>query len=234
MGAVLTTQIPRRRFCIKEQVSRMEYSLVEPYTATGEVRVTALVDAVRQLIADEVPGAFIECGVWKGGSMMAVAFTLLELDVTNRELYLFDTFSGPDPTEMQEIDRDYKGVLASKQYYPGWYASELKEVQGNMQRTGYPEDCISYVVGRVQETVPKLAPEQIALLRLDTDYYESTRHELEHLWSRLSPGGTLLIDDYGHFDGCRKAVDEFLIAEGITEPLTKIDYAARLLVKRAD
>jgi hypothetical protein len=84
------------------------------------------------------------------------------------------------------------------------------------------------IAGKVEETLPEHAPESIALLRLDTDWYESTRHELEHLFPRVVAGGVLLLDDYGHWKGSRKAVDEYFAAQGITMLLNRVDYTGRL------
>ena len=94
--------------------------------------------------------------------------------------------------------------------------------------TGYPAERLHFVEGKVEDTIPEQAPERIALLRLDTDWYESTRHELEHLYPRLSPGGVLIIDDYGHWEGARQAVDEYFKGEVY---LHRIDYTGRLAIK---
>ena len=96
--------------------------------------------------------------------------------------------------------------------------------------TGYPEQRVHFVQGLVEETVPEHAPEQLALLRLDTDYYTSTRHELEHLAPRLAPGGVLLVDDYGHWRGSQEAVDEWMATLPRPLLLQRIDYTARLAV----
>jgi O-methyltransferase len=98
-----------------------------------------------------------------------------------------------------------------------------------MQSTGYPSDRVHYVKGLVEATVPQQAPDEIAILRLDTDWYESTKHELEHLWPRVRPGGVLIVDDYGHFEGARRAVDEFF-GPGVF--LHRIDYTGRLVLKQ--
>ncbi len=101
-----------------------------------------------------------------------------------------------------------------------------------MASTGYPEERLHFVKGKVEETIPGDLPGKIALLRLDTDWYESTRHELEHLWPLLVPGGVLIIDDYGHWAGARRAVDEFF-ADRVDAPLlNRVDYTARVGVKR--
>jgi len=105
-------------------------------------------------------------------------------------------------------------------------------VQANLGRTGYPAERIHYVKGKVEETIPATLPSRIALLRLDTDWYESTRHELQHLYPLLSTHGVLIIDDYGHWQGARQAVDEYFAASAEPVFLHRVDYTARLVVKR--
>lgn len=204
---------------------------VYEFTLTPPDRVAALCGAVDYVIDNDLPGSFVECGLWKGGSMMAIAMRLRDRGVTDRELYGFDTFAGmTDPTEE---DVDWRGV----QQAPPDKGSTLhldaglEDVRRNMATTGYPTERIHLVKGDVMQTIPGEAPEQIALLRLDTDYYDSTRHELEHLWPRLITGGVLLIDDYGHYRGSKKATDEILGNERIL--LTRLDYASRMGVKQA-
>ncbi len=109
-----------------------------------------------------------------------------------------------------------------------WCYSPLEEVKRNMDSTGYPAAEITYVKGKVEDTLPDAAPAQIAVLRLDTDWYESTRHELEHLYPRLAPGGVLIIDDYGYWSGARKAVDEYF---GDSLLLNRIDNTGRMAIK---
>ena len=94
--------------------------------------------------------------------------------------------------------------------------------------TGYPMDRERFVPGPVEETLPAAAPETIALLRLDTDWYESTRHELVHLFPRLRPGGVLIVDDYGHWSGAKHSVDEYFSGTGQHILLNRIDYTGRM------
>jgi hypothetical protein len=202
---------------------------------TSVERVFALRRAVQGIVADGIPGAIVECGVWRGGSMLAVALTLAELGDTRRELYLFDTYEGmPDPTEHdRHAGASAESLLAESR--PGSFIradASLAEVRRTMSRSGYPESRIHFVKGRVEDTIPDRAPGEIALLRLDTDWYMSTRHELNHLWPRVSSGGVLILDDYGHWEGARKAVDEWLAGQpGLT--LEPIDYTGRAVRKQA-
>jgi O-methyltransferase len=207
---------------------------VRPRTLTSHEKIHALVLAIRYLLDRGIPGAIVECGVWRGGSMQAVAHTLSDRGVTDRDLHLFDTFEGM--TEPTDEDRFWDGRLAadvlnsSPRTARVWAVAGIDDVQQGMAETGYPTERIHYHVGRVEETIPAQAPETIALLRLDTDWYESTRHELEHLYSRVPPGGVVIADDYSTFTGARKAVDEFL--ESIGEQLLLLPISqGRIAVK---
>jgi hypothetical protein len=211
---------------------------VQGFTATGPLRVVGLVDAVRYVVRNQLMGAIVECGVWRGGSMMAVAWTLQELGDRERDLYLYDTFEGMSPPT--EHDRLLNGTLAReildrspREEKDGnfWCMAALESVKQNLLKTGYPESRLHFVQGKVEETLPENAPERIALLRLDTDWYESTRHELEHLYPRLVPNGVLIIDDYGTWLGARKAVDEYFAAQPRQPLFGRMDATGRMAIK---
>ncbi|MBS0171440.1 MAG: class I SAM-dependent methyltransferase [Nitrospira sp.] len=210
---------------------------VQPYTMTSPERLFALIQAVRYVSNAGIPGDIVECGVWKGGSMMAAALTLLECQDRSRDVHLFDTFEGmTGPTDR---DTSIDGVTAqvllqsSSKSDPAsvWCCAALEDVIAAMRGTGYDTERVHFVKGPVEETIPGHSPARIAILRLDTDWYESTMHELTHLFPRLSQGGVLLIDDYGHWKGCRAAVDEYFADNNIPILLNRIDYTGRLAVK---
>lgn len=212
-----------------------EVQAVAPYTMTSPERIFALRRAVEHITRAKIPGEIVECGVWKGGSMMAIARCLLQLNDTSRGLYLFDTFEGMTPP--QEVDRSIKGHSAQemlkvepKETSWFWAHAPLEGVKEVMRRTSYPGP-ISYIKGPVEETIPKEAPAQISLLRLDTDWYQSTYHEMVHLYPRLSSGGILIIDDYGFWEGARRAVDQYLQENNLHLYLHRIDDTGRLIVK---
>jgi O-methyltransferase len=206
-----------------------------PYTMTGPARIVTLLRAVRYLTTHRIPGALVECGVWKGGSMMAAARMLQALGDTSRELYLFDTFSGLPAATAQDVS--FYGLPGADVFRPENIArgdhcyAGLDEVRRNLQQTGYPLERIHFVQGKVEETLPTLRPGPIALLRLDTDWYESTRHELIHLYPQVVSRGITIVDDYGHWQGARQATDEFLTGLPYPVFLLRIDYTARLWVK---
>jgi hypothetical protein len=183
-----------------------------------------------------IEGAIVECGVWRGGSMMAAALSLSRLR-GRRDLYLFDTFAGMTAPEEGDVDwegRPARPMLDADVSGQGVRAvAHLEEVRRNLGATGYPAERVHYVVGDVVDTLPALAPERIALLRLDTDWFASTYHELAHLYPRLTPGGILIVDDYGHWQGARWAVDRYLSERGVSAKLHPIDYTGRLLIKEA-
>jgi O-methyltransferase len=210
---------------------------VKPYTLTSHERVNALRQAVIYLLEAGVDGAFVECGVWRGGSMLVIAKTLVGLGATDRELYLFDTFTTMPPPGDEDID--LTGRRAADYYdealaHPGFSYLPIARVRDLLLSTGYPSERLHFIQGMVEETIPARAPEEIALCRLDTDWYVSTKHEMEHLFWRIGEGGVLLVDDYGHFLGAKRAVDEVLAAIGGGVLLNRIDYSGRLAIVTAD
>ena len=202
---------------------------VRAHTMTSAERLFALIQAARYVVAAGIPGAIVECGVWKGGSMMAVAHTLRRLGVFDRELYLFDTFAGMTNPGTEDVT--YTGRPAADDFREDWLAVSVDAVREAVTAVGYPADRLHFVKGDVEKTIPEAAPETVSLLRLDTDWYASTHHELIHLYPRLSTGGVLIIDDYGHWDGARKAVDEYFATEAPPLLLSRIDYTGRIGVK---
>jgi len=210
---------------------------VRPFTMTSPERIAALCGAVEYVARGGIAGAFVECGVWRGGSCMAAALTLLRLGRSDVDLYLFDTFTGMTaPTDADRLaltGESAAAVLArsDRRTSDEWAYASREEVRRNLALTRYPVERLHLVQGRVEDTVPAQAPERISLLRLDTDWYESTRHELVHLFPRLAVGGVLIIDDYGHWAGARRAVDEYIAEHRLRLLLSRIDYTGRIAVK---
>jgi predicted O-methyltransferase YrrM len=210
---------------------------VSAFTMTSVDEIAALEQAVRHVVAAGIPGAFVECGVLQGGSSMAMAYTLLDLGARDRELWLFDTFEGmPEPTA-RDVSVTGKAAMARwrrerrDDESSDWCRAEIEQVRANLARTGYDAARLHFVQGLVQDTLPGSDTGPIALLRLDTDWYESTKAEMDHLFPRLSPGGVLIVDDYGRWQGCRQAVDEYLAEHGLNLMLARISSQARLAVK---
>lgn len=212
------------------------------HSLTGVARLLGLIDAVRYCIARDVPGAFAECGVWRGGSVLAMILTLQDASVGNRDIYLFDTFEGMTaPTRLDTsayhppaLDEWREARDAGGRAYPELFGSDVfdeESVRSLLLDTGYPADRLHFVKGPVEETLPAGAPDEIALLRLDTDWYESTRHEMVHLFPRISSRGVLIVDDYGHWEGAKRAVDEYFVAHHPPLLMSRLDYACRIAVK---
>ncbi|MDX6693326.1 MAG: O-methyltransferase [Blastocatellia bacterium] len=208
---------------------------VAPFTMTSVERIVSLAQATKYVAENNIRGDIVECGVWKGGSMMVVAYTLQSLGDTSRKLYLYDTFAGMSaPTERdRRYDGEYADNLLSEMEKNTWlwcYASK-DEVAANLQSTGYPAENVILIEGKVEETIPQTLPDSIALLRLDTDWYESTKHELTHLYPRLARSGVLIIDDYGYWQGAKEATDEYFSQLKMKPLLQRIDDTGRLAIK---
>jgi len=215
------------------------YKKVCNNTMTSPERIYSLIEAVQYVVKNNIEGDIVECGVWKGGSMMAVAETLQYLKSNNRGLYLYDTYEGM--SEPTEYDKTFKGDDArhlmdtdsDKEKNLVWAYSALDTVKQGMQSTAYPADKINYIKGKVEDTIPQNIPTKIAILRLDTDWYESTKHELIHLFPLLSDNGVLILDDYGHWAGAKKAVDEYFAEHNVKILLNRIDATGRIAIKQA-
>lgn len=212
---------------------------VLPFTMTTVERLYAMVQAAKYIASQKVPGDVVECGVWRGGSIMAAANTLIGLNDRKRDLWLFDTFSGMTKPGNEDIGYDGRialDIYNQKQNLPDeakWCFASLEDVKANLKATDYPDEQLHFIVGKVEDTLLESnnIPNEIALLRLDTDWYESTRLELEILYPRLQKGGFFIIDDYGHWSGSRKATDEYFEKMGLRPFLHRIDYTGRIMQK---
>jgi O-methyltransferase len=206
-----------------------------PFTMTTKQRLFAVVEAVRYVTAAHVPGAIVECGVWKGGSMLAAALTLDSLGVCDRDLYLYDTFEGPTAPGSHDVATtgEDAGSFASHERGASYHdPNSLEGVRATLRTSNYDPDRMRFVQGPVESTIPGTVPDRIAVLRLDTDWYESTAHEMEHLYPLISPGGVLIVDDYGYWEGARRAIDEYLAKHDVTLFLQRIDHTGRAAVVR--
>lgn len=210
---------------------------VEKYTMTSPERIFALIEATKYVVNKNIEGDIVECGVWRGGSMMAVIKTLQNLNTSTKQLLLYDTFEGM--SEPTSFDKSKDGESATdllknrkktnEDYI--WAYATLEDVKNNIYPLNYPKDKISFIKGKVEDAIPTHVPKSISLLRLDTDWYESTKHELTHLFPLLSSGGVIIIDDYGHWQGAKKAVDEYFEENNIKILLNRIDYTGRVGIK---
>jgi hypothetical protein len=207
-------------------------------TMTSPERLIAFTRAVEYVERCGVGGDIVECGVWRGGSMFAAAKTLAAHQRFDRKLWLYDTFEGMTQPGNQDVD--FMGQTAEELLrrdapedpHGVWCLGPQEQVRKHLGQSGYPEHQIQYVVGQVELTLPSARPDRIAILRLDTDWYESTRCELTWLFPLLAKGGVLIVDDYGHWQGCQRAVDEYFAEQQISIFLNRIDYTGRIAVKQ--
>ena len=212
-----------------DEEARALFQRVRPYTLTGMERVLALRDSVRYISRAGISGDICECGVWRGGSMMVIAITLAELGDTDRRLYMFDTFTRPPDAGPRDGEGD-QAALERDLKNPAYSYLPMDDVRQNLEATGYPLEKLEFVQGLVEDTLPERSPERLALLRLDTDYYSSTAHEMAHLYPRINPGGVLIVDDYGDFVGAKAAVDEYFESADEHVLLNRIDSTGRLVI----
>lgn len=216
------------------------YNRCKTFTMTSVERLYSLYKSVEYIADAGIPGDFVECGVWRGGSCMLMALGLLRRRDTERHILMYDTYAGhPRPDAQKDIDiwgnraveewqrRAAEGTVGE------WGLASLADVQANLISTGYPSARLVFIEGLVEYTVPEIKSEKLALLRLDTDWYESTRIALHYLYPRLVEGGVLIIDDYGHYKGQRQAVDEYFIEIGAKPLFHRVDYSCRTIVKRS-
>lgn len=223
-----------REKLIDEEFSAI-YDKCKEYTMTSIERMYALHKAVKYIVEAKIPGDFVECGVWRGGSSMVIAYTLLEMKVTDRKIWLYDTFTGMSQPGDEDIDYNNNTSAidtwekTQKEDFSEWCLATINDVQKNMDLTGYPENNLVFVKGKVEDTIPRQIPQNIALLRLDTDWYESTKHELDFLYPLVSSKGILILDDYGSWAGSKKATDEYFSGKALL--FNRIDPTGRLIIK---
>lgn len=211
---------------------------LRPYTMTSAERLWSLLNAVTYIVDEQLPGDFAECGVWRGGSVMAMARQLSRLGVVDRRIWLYDTFAGMTAPTGKDVvavtGESAESIMGRTVLGDGnnvWAYATRGDVEANLASTSYPVENFVLVEGDVAQTLLTSVPEQIALLRLDTDWYESTRVGLEILYPRLVTGGVCILDDYGHWQGARAAVDEYFAATGHRPFMHPIDYSGRVFIK---
>lgn len=193
------------------------YEKIKPFTMVDKYSSHAAWRAVNYVLDRNIDGAIVECGVWRGGISIMMA-SVIESRSSNKKQYLYDTFEGMSEPSSKDIDK--YGVSAQSQLSSTsrkdaddnvWAYASLEDVKMNFTISKVNMNNISFIKGKVEDTIPQNIPESISLLRLDTDWYESTKHELEYLYPLLTEGGVLLIDDYGYWSGCKRAVDEYFL-----------------------
>lgn len=215
------------------------YKIIKPYTMCSKERTFATINAVKHVVEYKLLGNVVECGVYKGGQVMAM---LLVLDncTEERDVYLYDTFEGlpePEPWEKKILSKtgskaiDKFNLLKRQDGTSGWCRSEIEEVKRNVFSMPYDRSKIHFIKGLVEDTLPNSYHGEISVLRLDTDLYSSTKIELEILYPKLVSGGVLIVDDYGHWSGAKKAVDEYISNNNLDLEFIVDDATGRTIIK---
>jgi O-methyltransferase len=206
-----------------------DLELIKPHTKSDDIRLASMVEALNTIEDEGILGDIVECGVWRGGNIM-----LARMMCPDRICWLYDTFDGmtkPNakldvkPDGERAIDRWNLKVAGGTK----WDAVSLEEVQQGFIGAGLGMDKLHFVEGPIEESVKMVAPIRISILRLDMDWHAPTKVALEKLYPRLTVGGFLIVDDYGHWMGCKKAVDDYF---GQWRPsFTDVDYSCRVFRK---
>ena len=217
---------------------------IRKFTMLSNSRLVSLADQVAHCNLAGIDGALVECGVWKGGAVALMAEVCKATGNIDRDLHLFDAFTdicAPDPEldgakAVAEAKGFHKTSSGNQQPMTGFYdrfgghgtIQACREVIG---RTGYPESRIHFHKGWFKDTVFIAETGPIAILRLDGDWYESTRVCLDALYDKVVPGGFIIFDDYLTYEGCKAAVDDFMTERGITSFLHRCDTSCYYLEK---
>ncbi len=211
---------------IKELIDR-----IKPYTKSDWIRLSSMADALIAIDIEEISGDVVECGVWRGGNIM-----LARIISPSRKCWLYDTFDGMTiPDDILDVKRSGEKAIdrfnLKKSNGSKWDAVSVDQVHKHFEDVGLGSKELNFVVGPVEETLLKCVPEKIAILRLDVDWYLSTKICLEILYPKLSAGGFLIVDDYGHWMGCKKAVDDYFDKSVVPLLYHDVDYSCRVFIK---
>ena len=206
-------------------------SIVKPLTMTSIERITELFNSLEYIRLNNIFGDFVECGVWKGGNILGIMEYLYYYQMLDRNVWLYDTFEGM--TEPEEIDVDLRNQKASDILQQVLCYSSIDEVKKNLSNSKFPFENLEFIIGDVCETLNDYnnIPTKICLLRLDTDWYKSTKKEMDILYPILNENGVLIVDDYGHWNGSKAAVDEYFKSHNLSPTINNIDYTAIKIIK---
>lgn len=191
-------------------------------TMVGEARLDNIRHCVEAVVADGVPGDFVETGVWRGGSAIYAAAVLRSLGAIERRVWCCDSFEGMPTPDSKDLAIDADSDFSDRSYL----RVDEHQVARNFDRFGLLDDNVRFVKGWFSDSLPTAPIDRIGVLRLDGDLYASTMDSLTALYPRLSPRGFVIVDDYHSWAGCRQAADEFRARHGITAPLQRIDAHA--------
>ena len=228
--------IKRKTFKKEKALTQEEYEIIKlgmQYSMASWERLYANINSIKYLVNSQIEGAIVECGVWRGGSMLTMLETLKQYSVINRDIYLYDTFTGMSTPSKED------GIFAHEKFKElqtgedksNWCCADLNDVKSTINLSEYPNEKLHYVKGKIEDTVPGTIPDKISLLRLDMDWYSPTIHALTYLYPKVQSGGVIILDDYGHWDGCKQAVDRFVEENDVNLLLNRIDYTGRIAIK---
>jgi len=196
--------------------------IVGPFTLVGPERVENLYKLACRIEKERIPGDFVECGVYHGGTAGVMAFWAARSTIS-RVVWLFDSFEGMPNTTLED------GEAASE--YVGDVVGSIEKVNTVLKRVGANMNQVHIVKGWFKDTFISVDIPKIALMNIDADWYESVKLCLEKFYDFVVPGGIVSIDDYGHWPGCKQAVDEFFTSRGLSYELHPVDYTARWFQK---
>ncbi len=201
---------------------------LKAHSMIGEKRMDNIRDAIVHVLSENVPGDFIETGVWRGGACIFMRAVLAAFNITDRTVWVADSFEGLPPVNAEQYPEDAKCADLSQF---SELAISLEEVQSNFEKYGLLDDQVKFLKGWFRDTLPTAPIEKLSVLRLDGDMYESTMDALNSLYHKVSPGGVIIVDDYNAINACKQAIHDFRDAHGITDPIQAIDYYAVFWIK---
>ncbi len=193
------------------------------HTMIGRARLDNIQMLAESVLAESVPGDFMECGVWRGGATIFMRAILRAHGDVARQVWVADSFAGLPAPDLARYPQD-RGLEAFSTFDA--LAVPLEQVKDNFERYDLLDERVRFLPGFFSATLPTAPVERLSLLRLDGDMYESTFEALTHLYPKLSPGGYCIVDDYGDIAPCKRAVEDYRRANAITAPIEVIDWAA--------
>jgi hypothetical protein len=208
-----------------EHLLRHYFRSPRPLTCVPRRRLDQVEACVRRVVADRVPGDLLEAGVWRGGVAIFMRAVLLEIGASDRDVWVADSFQGLPVPDAGQHPKEAATWASTDLHEIDHFSVPLDRVETAFRAFGLLDERVRFLPGWFSQTLPGVPITRLAVLRLDCDLYESTRDVLTHLYDRVSPGGFVIVDDYGAeslFD-CRAAVDEFRAARGIVAPLEFVD-----------
>ena len=215
-----------------DDVNKKLIRSIDEYSLTPLVRRWTLIKSIHYINKNKIEGDIVECGIWRGGNLfLAKKIQETYYNDVKRSLYGYDTFEGmPEPSvhDGLKVNKIYQKF---KNKNEPWTKASLEDVLNSSKKLFSNTNDFNFIKGKVEKTLIEDSnlPEKISFLRLDTDFYESTKIELDILYPRLSQKGVLIIDDYGDFPGCRKAVDEYFLKKNVL--MIGVDKSCRVIVK---